>query len=321
MTRKVVVGIDGGGTTTRLLAADLNGEILAYVEEGCCNPGKDPNAKRHVQSGINRVLAAANVGLHQVIAIAAGFAGLDTAEDHEWAADFLQLDGLNCSKVIVNDAVVAHSGALMNKPGIVAISGTGSIIFAINEDNRQIRNYDFRHYAPTASRFLAFDAVYEIIAGNVAVEDDVFVQEVLQFWEKDDVAALSKLGSNGFIADDVELTLRFGLMGPLVTAAAASGSPLARRVCDNAVQALDTGIRLLGSCFEAESVNVAFIGSVIRDDYVRSQLTHALERASNRAYCVVEPALSPAAGAVLLAMEAVGQPADERLVNNLRQYL
>ncbi|SEM85307.1 BadF/BadG/BcrA/BcrD ATPase family protein [Paenibacillus sp. OV219] len=319
MTRNVVIGIDGGGTTTRLLAANLNGDVLAYVEEGCCNPGKDPHAKQHVQNGINRILTAANVGLDQVIAIAAGFAGLDRVEDHEWAADFLNIDGLDCSKVIVNDAVVAHSGALMNKPGIVDISGTGSIIFAINEAGRQIRNYDFRHYAPTASRFLAFDAVYEIIAGNGVAEDEPFVQEVLHFWGIDDVAALSKFGSNGFIADDVELTLRFGLMGPLVTAAAASGSPLARKVCDNGVQALDTGIRLLGSCFEAESINVAFIGSVIRDDYVRTQLTHALERISNRTYHVVEPVLPPAAGAVLLAMEAVGQTADEKMVNNLRQ--
>ncbi|REE80085.1 glucosamine kinase [Paenibacillus taihuensis] len=320
MARNLIIGIDGGGTTTRLIAADGSGKVLAYAEEGCSNPRKDSSAKQHVQNGIHNLLSKANASVDQVVAISAGFAGLDSKEDYEWASDFLVLDGLNCPKVIVNDAVVAHSGALMNKPGIVAISGTGSIIFAINEAGSQIRNYDFHHYAATAARFLAYDAVYQIIAGNTVVEDEPFVQEVLRFWDAEDITALSKLGSTGFISDNVERTLRFGQMGPLVTTAAANGSPLARHVCDRGVEALDTGIRLLGSCFEEDTIHVAFIGSVIRDEYVRTALTRALERKTNREYLVVEPALSPAAGAVLLAVEAAGIRTDKTTVNNLRQH-
>jgi glucosamine kinase len=35
--------------------------------------------------------------------------------------------------VHVNDAVIAHAGALRSEPGIVAISGTGSIVLDITQ--------------------------------------------------------------------------------------------------------------------------------------------------------------------------------------------
>lgn len=42
--------------------------------------------------------------------------------------------GIDCLKQHVNDAVVAHSGALLKDPGIIVISGTGSIIYALTEE-------------------------------------------------------------------------------------------------------------------------------------------------------------------------------------------
>ena len=51
--------------------------------------------------------------------------------------------------------VIAHAGALRSAPGIIAISGTGSVVFGVNEAGRRLRNYDFRHYARSAARHLA----------------------------------------------------------------------------------------------------------------------------------------------------------------------
>jgi N-acetylglucosamine kinase-like BadF-type ATPase len=75
----------------------------------------------------------------------AGFAGLDAPEDQEWADRFTAVPGLVCPRLSVNDAVIAHAGALRSLPGIIAISGTGPIVFGVTPDVRQIRNYDFGH--------------------------------------------------------------------------------------------------------------------------------------------------------------------------------
>lgn len=150
----IVIGVDGGGTRTRVMAAKLSGDVLAYAEGGCANPRKDPEARRHVQETIREALRQAGAEAEQVVSLAAGFAGLDEPDDRVWAELHVSLPGLGGRKRVFNDAVAAHAGAFLTEPGIVAISGTGSIVFAIDERGHQRRNYDFRHYAPTSARHL-----------------------------------------------------------------------------------------------------------------------------------------------------------------------
>jgi glucosamine kinase len=152
MDRRCVVGLDGGGTFTRALAADLSGRPLAYLETGGSNPQHNPHAEAEARRAIVGVVLEAGRELADVCCLGAGFAGLDDPADHEWAERFTTLPGLDCPRLVVNDAVVAHAGALLSQPGIIAISGTGSIIFGVTESGRHVRNYDFGHYAPTAAR-------------------------------------------------------------------------------------------------------------------------------------------------------------------------
>lgn len=51
---------------------------------------------------------------------------------------------------MVSDAVVAHVGAFRGDPGIVAICGTGSLVFGVTAAGEQISNYECVHYAPPA---------------------------------------------------------------------------------------------------------------------------------------------------------------------------
>ena len=43
-------------------------------------------------------------------------------------------------------------------------------------------NGSFGYYAPTAARFLSYEPVYEILAGQVKLEDQPLVQKIMQFW-------------------------------------------------------------------------------------------------------------------------------------------
>jgi glucosamine kinase len=132
-----------------------------------------------------------------------------------WAEDFTALEGLACPRLQVNDAVVAHAGALRSSPGIIVILGTGSIIFAVTEQRESIRNYDFFHYASSTARHLAYETVFRIIAGQFQQEDEALVQEVLDYWRVFDIASLSQAGMKQFHVTKQECNRLLGGMGPL----------------------------------------------------------------------------------------------------------
>jgi glucosamine kinase len=319
MTPQVVVGIDGGGTYTRAMVADTDGRVLALVETAGSNPSHHPHAEENARQAIRQAILAAGCEPCQVVSLVAGFAGLDAPGDHEWADRFTTVPGLTCPRLHVNDAVVAHAGALRTQPGIIAICGTGSIVFGVTTEGRQIRNYDFSHYAPTAARHLAYEAVFRIIAGEAGAPDRDFVQEVLAFWKAADLAALRELGAAGFREDRQERNYEFGKMASLVTGAAAKGAPLARAVCDQAAAVLALGIGLVGACFSEKTVLLALVGSAVRAPAMRQALEQALSSQANRSYRLVEPALSAVHGAVLMALEQGGTRIDEGLVRGLAE--
>lgn len=317
MDTGVVIGIDGGGTATRTLAVDLDGRVRASVVAGGASPHKTRDAQENVQWSLREVVARANCQFADVRAVAAGLAGLDTAEDQIWAERFTALSGLTCPRIHVNDTVVAHTGALGAAPGVIAISGTGSNVFGVTEDGRHVLNGDFQHYA-IAARHLALRTVHAVLAGRDGPADGQFVAGVLAFWQVTDVAALGALGVQGFVPDDFERRRRFGAMAPLVTAAAERGSPLARAICDQAAEALATGIALVGGEFADSEVPVVLIGSAVRSSYMTAAVKRALLGYRVRQFWVVEPRLSCEAGATLMALRSVGVEIDDAVLETLR---
>ncbi|WP_404458917.1 BadF/BadG/BcrA/BcrD ATPase family protein [Sutcliffiella horikoshii] len=317
---KVVIGIDGGGTHTRVIVVNTEGNVISYVEKGASSIKKDLNAIDNVHQAIEEALTQASCDVINVQGLTAGIAGLDSDEDYKWAEKLTQIEGLNCSKWIVNDAVIAQSGAFLMKPGIVVISGTGSIIFAINEMGKSIRNYDFYHYASSAARFLSYEAMFEILAGNTNESDQILIGNVLSYWNVKNIDQLRTLGMQGFIKDKRERDRFFGKMGPLITEASNHGSNLASSVCNRAIHQLVVGIEILGSCFSSDVIPVAYIGSVLNSPYMKSTLTELLQQRKRKTYMVQEPALSSVCGAALMALTNLGIPINEETIINLQEH-
>ena len=315
---EIVIGIDGGGTTTRVVVADLNGRILATVRADAASPNKTAQAQENVQNAIRDAVAQAGHTLPVVAQLVAGIAGLDAPEDQAWAEQFTALPGLDCPRLHVNDAVVAHAGALRSRPGIIAISGTGSIVFGVTEAGRHIRNYDFGHYAHSSARHLSYDAVYRLLAGDFEASDGAFKDKVLAFWQAGDLDELRERGTVGFVPDHHERGRRFGQMAPLVTDAALNGVALAQAVCDTAAHALAIGIRLVGSCFIDDSIEVALIGSVAQNAYMRQSVASTLAQSESKRHHLADPAFSSEAGAVLMALARQGVMIDEAVLAGLR---
>ncbi|CAM4441805.1 N-acetylglucosamine kinase [Paenibacillus typhae] len=316
--KDVVIGIDGGGTHTRVIAADIQGNILAHSIKGSASIYRDSSVQVNVQSAIEDVMNKGGIEAGRVAGLAAGIAGYDAPEDLEWITPLTAVPGLACPKWHMNDALIAHYGAHLARPGIIAIAGTGSILIAINEEGRYLRNYDFHHYAASAARLLGYEAVFEVLAGHADASDERLVARMLGHWNTATVTELYHLASGGFDADRKARDRCFGRFAPAVTEEAALGSAAAIRVCSRAVKQIKTGIELLGASFKQYHVPVAFIGSVAGSSYFQAKLREELKNASNRQYTVVTPQLPPAAGAVLYALEQTGLPVTAEIIRRLQ---
>lgn len=322
MNSKYILGLDGGGTYTRVAVTDINGNLRSYIEwKGATSIKKDKNAKENVFNAIHEAVKKADCGLGDIIGLTAGVGGYDSENDLEWVRGLTDIDGLACPVQSVNDAVVAQKGAFLLEPGIIAISGTGSIIFGITEANEHIRNYDFHHYAATAARFLSYDSVYKMIAGETDQTDGDFVNTVLKHFKVTDLTALAKLGAKGFVEENTQRMKLFGDLAPAVTDAALSGSRLAEQICGKAAADLVTGVKLVGACFESDSVSVALIGSVANSIFIKNKITESLNKMdNNKNYrLVAEPALPPVLGAVIMTMQSHQISLDGQILLNLQK--
>lgn len=314
----VVIGIDGGGTHTRVIAADIEGNVLAYCKKGSASAYRDSDAQHNVQSAIKEVLERGGIEPGRVIGIAAGIAGYDSPEDLNWILPLTGVPELTCPKWHVNDALIAHYGALLAQPGIIVIAGTGSIIISINEEGRYLRNYDFQHYAASAARLLSYDTVFEVLAGHTDSSDELLVARMLAHWNVTAVSELYQLASEGFDDDRKARDKCFGQFAPVVTEEAERGSAAALRICGRAAAQIKVGIELLAASFTQHTVPVAFIGSVANSGYFQSEMRKLLKNGANKQYTVITPQLPPEAGAVLYALEQLGRPITENLISRLQ---
>lgn len=318
--KRIVIGIDGGGTHTRVIVADTKGTVLSYVERGSSSIYKDLQARENVYQALVQALHESGRNVSEVVGLVAGIAGYDSEADLDWVEALTDLPGLNCAKLHVNDAVVAHSGALLSEPGIIVISGTGAIIFSVTEEGKHIRNYDLHQYAASAARFLGYDATYELLSGNVQAQDQQLIQSILQFWNVASVEDLSQLALKGFITDERKRNRRFAELAPKITEFAIKSSPLAQTVCNRAIHQITVGVEILASYFSEPEVKVALIGSVVNSEYFQQQLASRMSEGNNKKYSIVTPAHPPVTGAVLMAFKQLDIIITPQMLENLTSH-
>ena len=135
----LVLGIDGGGTNTQCLLADLaTGDVLGRGESGPSNIQSVgvPVGLAALDASIDRAFAAANLSRGTVAAACLGLAGVDRREGldviHGWAAR-----GKLAGRVTVaNDATLLLAAGTPDGWGLAVIAGTGSIAFVKTADGR-----------------------------------------------------------------------------------------------------------------------------------------------------------------------------------------
>jgi len=303
---EVVIGVDAGGSNSRVACADLFGCLQAFVLAGGISPTHNTDGQTTLQSAIRQALTSAGRRPEDVRALVLGCAGIDDETALGWAREYTNVPGVNCPSLHLNDAEVAHAGAFSGQPGVIAVSGTGSIVWARTDRGEVVRNYDFAHYAHSAARHLAYNAVYGLLTESVSSQDEPLERATLHHFGAQDLDELQRRVQRCSQLDEKERNRAYGKLGPAVTLAAEQGSPIARAACDTALAELTTGIALVAGAFQTRPVPVVLVGSVLNAPYCSTRL-HELLKARVAIRCTLREAqLAPVGGAVLLALRLAG---------------
>lgn len=126
-----VLGIDAGGTKTVCQLADQDGTLLSEARGTGAN--LQAVGELQVEKVLHDVMEEA-LGDREIMprAICLGIAGVDRVDDAAVVRGIMKRIGYKARVLVVNDALVALEAAAPGAPGVVIISGTGSIAYGRN---------------------------------------------------------------------------------------------------------------------------------------------------------------------------------------------
>lgn len=306
-----VLGVDGGGTRTRVAVVGLDGRVRGIGVGGTSNyddVGKEV-AQANIDLAAQEALAAAGVERIQSAAIFLGMAGVTSETDKEHIRDIaLALKLAPPDRIGVNhDCSAALAGGLEGRPGIVQILGTGSSCYGRNAAGASwMAGGRGQLISDEASgNWLGIQAMRMAVrAYDGRTPHTVLLPRVLEALE---IESIEEILHRQFV---VGLTrAEIAALAPLVLAAADEADAVAAEILARGAQEVAEMVaavaRKLG-LDEARVCEVCVVGGVVEGSAsYRRRITAAVQRMTPNAE-VKLPAQPPVIGAAILALELAG---------------
>ncbi len=276
------LGIDGGGTKTRCVLADET-TVLAKAMTGGSNIvrlGERP-AREALQAAIQQVCATARISPHQISAICIGAAGAARPEIEAKLRGILAELIPNSTPAnieVVGDAVIALEAAFGAGPGVIAIAGTGSIVYGRDAHGRSARagGWGFAISDEGSGDWIGRRAISAIVTARDQGVESALTAMVLQAWKLATIEELVQQANSTPPPD-------FPRLFPVVLRAADKADAIARHLLADAGTRLANlaaiVVRRLAPHAPAAMLPVAMTGSVFRQSPdVRQIFCHTLQK-------------------------------------------
>jgi N-acetylglucosamine kinase-like BadF-type ATPase len=318
-----VIGVDGGGTKTLGIITDDKGNLLKSTKRDSSNylqVGID-KARENLISMLDELASSQNINKNQIESVCLGLAGAGRQEDRDTITQALRSGGLTARLQIVPDFLIGLAAGTLSDPGIIIISGTGSVVFGVNKQRETKRaggwghiladegaGYQFGHEALKAV-MRAYDkrGPRTKLTKKVLTALNLKHQDNLVKWSLSETGGLSK----PVVAD----------LAPLVFEAYNEGDKVAGKIIDLACKGV------------AEAVKAAVKGLKMKDDNFKIVLTGGnfghqpvyveklrpkLKKVAPNAEAVL-PKYEPVIGAILLALKDCNITATQQILANIEQ--
>ncbi|HEX6086762.1 MAG TPA: BadF/BadG/BcrA/BcrD ATPase family protein [Thermoanaerobaculia bacterium] len=135
------IGVDGGASKTAAIVVDHQGTRLGSGLAGASNHLRVgiEEATHNVERAVNGALVEAGIAIRDIEYAYCGIAGSDHPMHREKVIEALRVFFPRGNFIVDTDARIALTGAVGFGPGIVVISGTGSVAFGRNAEGAEGR--------------------------------------------------------------------------------------------------------------------------------------------------------------------------------------
>ncbi len=316
---RCVLGIDGGGTKTACVLATAEGKAIGRSSGGTTNPNLV--SALEIKESLQKAIQEAIHNHHdiQIEAVCAGIAGIITAKERLEEVKTAVWKILNtpplCNALskgfnpslnieIVSDVVIALVAGAGKRHGIVAISGTGSVVYGETLKGQKIKIGGWGYLLDDGSG-------YEI--GRMALEEvlkayDVFgktthlAQGVLNAWNLNSVQDIVN-----HIYQKTTKPADIANLAKVVNFAASTGDEPARDILRKAASNLYCNISAVTSQmdFGKEGATLVLSGGVLMNIEMVREIIIEKVRSELPTITLIQLCREPVNGAVILARKGM----------------
>jgi len=318
LPQTLVMGIDGGQSTTRALIADMEGNLLGLGVGGASNhihePGGPERLRQSLRTALNGALQSASLPADTRFAVAlCGMTGGGPLVE-EICRQELPADKV----VVTHDTRTALYCVTQGRPGAVVIAGTGSVAFGMNEDGEiaSVGGWGYLMGDEGSAYWIALQAINACTrAEDGRIPPTWLKRVILEHFGVESLSALHRL-----IYSEQLSRGQLASAAQAVSDAAKLGERTAIRILSNAGKELGlmavVVLRKLG--MQYHRVKVGLVGGVARATAPLHEAFRARVHRSTMAE-VVKPRFPMVVAAVCMALEQAGVTADEGLWQGLEE--
>lgn len=296
------VGIDGGGTKSRLMAMDGNGTLAGpwFGESTNLASNREEEVRDHISALYRRFLQAQGITGEEIAAFCIGSAGVDVQENVIQLTAVIRDAGITCPIKVVNDVEILLAGESGGKPGAVLISGTGSVAFGKNAAGETHRTGGWGHLVGDegSGYWIAQEAVRQCLHARDGRRQPTIMADMLcKAAGVDDVTGLTIM----VYGPDSNKSKLAGL-GFHVDKAAEQGDALALGIMETAARDLCGMVAAVYSRLGLAKSDPLVLsgGTVLHSKPLREKLLPLLAEVSDN---IRSASQEPCVGAILLAKE------------------
>ena len=304
----IVIGIDGGGSKTRAIVADERGNAIAdAVGPGSAvRPGQVEASAQIIADLVRDALASCEMTHVTPRVVCVGVAGAGREQERQDLWQALVSRELADEVVIHSDFSVALDDAFGDGPGVLLISGTGSVAFGRSPGGTTAR---CGGWGPVfgdegSGAWIGRRALSVVAAAADGREPETALTGAIltaaQLNDPTELIAWAGSATPGTIAT----------LAPVVLSVAESGDLRANAIVSLAVEELALHVRALARQLfvdERAAVPLALSGGMLRrGSMLRKRLEHRLKSAVPGAQVQAED-VDPARGAVRGALRFLGE--------------
>jgi N-acetylglucosamine kinase-like BadF-type ATPase len=319
----IAIGVDGGGTHLRVAVATRQGEVLGIGKAGSGNY-HNVGAKQF-QSNLELALSlaweASQLPPRQADAVFLGLGGVTTEEDRVTIRSIVREVSLMSSDCIGvdHDLRIALMGGLAGDSGVVLIAGTGSSCYGRTTENRSWLAGGWGHVLDDlgSSYWLGlqamiaatrdFDGRGQATCLRAQIAETLGLTNMRQIMRRVDMEGMSRS--------------EIAALARLTTHAAEQGDPVARTIVSRGAAELAslvaTVVAKLNLTASAAQIPVAVTGGLTNAGAIFMGPLENSIRERVPSAVLVKPKMPPVLGAVMLAIESLGDFDSSRVMSSL----